>query len=295
MAEAVGLASSVIAVAQLTWETCKVLNDTIKGFQNAPEKLKNLRSDLSTLLQLLASLRGYLVQAAAAGHTSIPDGLKPALQGCQKLCDEFLRRINELTSHSTPVYISKRDRVRFHFNDTEITHLKDRLVQYKLTFDIALNVASLRTTSQNKQMTENLDVKFVTSLGRLTGKIESLEVVMQGISTSQIGNVADRDQYDHNVLRAVAAFEQYERGMKECMRIHTPALEEKRQSDGATVKWIRALDDAQQSCGNLGNVDSGDPVTCVKQAEASGQTRQYFGDISGDIAVELSDEKFPSC
>ncbi|KUI52654.1 hypothetical protein VP1G_00118 [Cytospora mali] len=295
MAEAVGLASSVIAVAQLTWETCKMLNDTIKGFHNAPAKLKNLRSDLSTLLQLLASLRSYLVQTISAGHTSIPDGLKPALQGCQKLCDEFLQRITELTSHSRPTYISKRDRIRFHFNDTEITHLKDRLVQYKLTFDIALNVASLRTTSQNKEMTENLDTKFVTSLGRLTGKIESLEDVMQAISISQIGSVADRDQYDDNVLRAVAAFEQYERVMKQCIKIHTPALEEEKQSNGTTVKWIRALDDAKQYCGNLGNVDRGDPVICIEQAEVSGQTRQYFGNISGAIAVELSDGNLPSC
>lgn len=143
MAEAVGLASSAVAIVQLTWDSCRTLNDTIRRYRNAPEKLRNLRGDLGTLLQLIQSLKGQLEPSMSSGQLNALEALRPAIQGCQQLCNEFTKRISDLTSHSKPNYICKRDRIRFHFHDTEIMLLKERLLQYKLTFDIALNVASL--------------------------------------------------------------------------------------------------------------------------------------------------------
>lgn len=143
MAEAVGLAASIIGIVQLTWDSCKTLNDTIKRYQNAPAKLRNLLNDLDTLQQLLQSLKSHLEPSVSAGQPNALEALKPAIQGCQQLCDEFTGLISELTSHSRVNYIGKRDRIRFHFNDTEIMLLKERLLQHKLSFDIALNVASL--------------------------------------------------------------------------------------------------------------------------------------------------------
>lgn len=143
MAEAFGLAASVIAIAQLTWDSCQKLNDTIKRFRNAPEKLRSLLGDLGTLLQLLQSLRGHLEPSFPASHPGALESLRLAMQGCQQLCDDFTKRLSELTSHSDAEYMGRRDRLRFLFNNAEIMLLKERLVQYKLNFDIALNVASL--------------------------------------------------------------------------------------------------------------------------------------------------------
>ncbi|ROW08963.1 hypothetical protein VMCG_02966 [Cytospora schulzeri] len=276
MAEAISLAASVIAIAEMTWYSCKTLNDTIKRFRNAPEKLRNLLGDLGTLIQLLQSLRGHLEPSMSAGHPSAHEALKPAMQGCQQLCDEFTKRLAELTSHSNEEYIGRRDRLRFHFNDTEIMLLKERLVQYKLTFDIALNVASLRTTSQNKQTTEHMETKFVASLGSLTGKIESLQTDMQPLSTPRTCTCS-QDKPDGKVRIAVTAFEQYANVLKQCLKVHTPVLEVTGKPRGTTFKWIRELDDAKRFAGNIGDVGSGGPAVYVEQTEAKVSSRQYFG------------------
>lgn len=147
MAETVGLAAGIVALAQLAYDSCKKLNDTIQGFRNAPEKLSDLRGDLGTLQQLIESLKTTFGRVGDTpmppGRREVFEGLKPVMQGCQILCDEFTKRLSELTSHSDADHISKRDRVQLHFNDTDIMLLKERLLQYKLTFDVALGVASL--------------------------------------------------------------------------------------------------------------------------------------------------------
>lgn len=69
------------------------------------------------------------------------------MQGCHNVCIEFTAKISGFTSHSDAVRMSKRDRIRFHFKETDIKLFKENLVQYKLTFDIALSVKSLREKS----------------------------------------------------------------------------------------------------------------------------------------------------
>jgi hypothetical protein len=120
-----------------------------------------------------------------------------------------------------------------------------------------------------------METKFDTSLGSLSGKIESLETVMQPPSSLN-DCIARQDDSDGKVRIAVTVFEQYVQVMKQCLKNYTPVLDDRDNRNGTTSKWIRALDDAKQSAGNVGDVDDGDPAVYVEQAKTKVRPGRYF-------------------
>ncbi|KAK7731727.1 hypothetical protein SLS53_008671 [Cytospora paraplurivora] len=287
--EPVGTVASAISVAQLAWNSCRKLSDTIRGIQNAPEMLRSLEGDLTTLVQILelliSNLKSYQTVDIPTNQQHLLDGVKGALYGCHNVCMKFTAKVSELTSHSDAVKMSIRDRIRFHFKDTDIKLLKESLVQYKLTFNIALSVEFL----QAHRAFEDMETQVATSLSSLTGKISSLEFAMQALSASQSSRAdrADRDNLNEDVPGVVVALEEYKEVLIECLGVQRPALEETSSLNGTTVKWATVLDEAKQQVGNIGDVGRGGPAVNVTYAKASHKSRQYIGNISGELALEL--------
>lgn len=148
MAEAIGLAASLIGIATLAYNSCQKLNVIIQGFRNAPGNVKIISNDLEALTNVLGSLKSDLQSEDQGSLGSLErqgllTELQSSMQGCQELCEHTAQKLSKLTSHSNADYLSKRDRIALHFNDTEIMIFKERLVQYKLTFNVCLGVASL--------------------------------------------------------------------------------------------------------------------------------------------------------
>lgn len=149
MAEAgIGLTASLIGIATLAYDSCQKLNGITQGLRNAPENVKSISDDLAALTKLLGSLKNAFQPQNQASRGSLErqgvlTELQSAMQGCQELCEEFTQKLSKHTAHSSEDRMSKRDRISLHFNGAEILVLKERLVQYKLTFHIALDVASL--------------------------------------------------------------------------------------------------------------------------------------------------------
>lgn len=83
--------------------------------------------------------------------------------------------------------------------------------------------------------------------------------------------------------------EQYDRTLKESLRVHTPALQETSRLAGTTVKHALVLNEAKQHVGNIGITDSGGniPSTLVELAEARDKARQFVGNMSAEAALEL--------
>lgn len=124
-------------------------------------------------------------------------------------------------------------------------------------------------------MTEHMETKFDTSMGSLTGKIESLESVMQPPSTLH-DCIARQDDSDGKVRIAVTVFEQYVEVMKQCLQSYTPVLDDRDKQDGIKCKWIRTLNDAKQSAGNVDNADDGDSAVYFEQAKTKVRPGRYF-------------------
>ncbi|KAJ4394791.1 hypothetical protein N0V93_004011 [Gnomoniopsis smithogilvyi] len=74
MAEAVGLAGSLVGIATVAYDSCKKLSDAVQGFRNAPENLNSIVGDLESFRNLLDSLKSDLrdqgqVSSGSVGET----------------------------------------------------------------------------------------------------------------------------------------------------------------------------------------------------------------------------------
>jgi hypothetical protein len=160
MAEAIGLAASVIGIATLACSSSKALYELLDGIYEAPQTLKFLKTDLDALQKLLSSLEAELKHKP---DETLSDGLEkclkeiePSLKGCLTACDEFKLKLSKIVSHSTEQHTSLRDKVKLQFQEKEITAFRYRLASYKATVNIALSFASLYGIFVNRYLLQSV-------------------------------------------------------------------------------------------------------------------------------------------
>lgn len=146
-AEAVGLAASVITIADVAYKSSKRLYELIDGFRTASKTLSDLHTDLSSLEQLLQSLKDAL---GKADDESLSDemrkclqNLKPCMVACYEVCDGFSAKVMQITSHSTEDHVSWRDKIRLQFEEKGIQAFQFRLAAHKTTINIVLGLVNL--------------------------------------------------------------------------------------------------------------------------------------------------------
>lgn len=147
MAEALGLAASIIAIATLAYDSSKRLFEILDGIQKAPKAISEPKTDIGALQQLLKSLSS---EVEGTDDADLPDRfkkyleeLKPSLEGCTNACIQFEEKISKITSHSDEKHTSFRDSVRLQFQEKEILTFRYRLASCKATLNIALTMAHL--------------------------------------------------------------------------------------------------------------------------------------------------------
>lgn len=137
--EAVGAASAIVTLVQVTFESTLFLYEKIRSWQEAPAKVRSLRDELSLLKTALESLRN----TATENNTANLDALQKPLDMLDRLCKDFAAFIEHNTTHSTDGKISKRDWVKLEYRGGDITDFKDKLASYRLTILVAIGDANL--------------------------------------------------------------------------------------------------------------------------------------------------------
>lgn len=141
------ITAGIIAVAGLAYNSCRALNDTIRGLKDVPDTLKSLQSSLGAFETVVEPLERDLEGLENSGLSDEQQAslraLDPVLRSCRTVCDDFARRLVELTSHSDEHRVAKLDRLRLHFYDGDIRVLKEKLAQCQRTLGDALGYAGL--------------------------------------------------------------------------------------------------------------------------------------------------------
>lgn len=147
-------------------------------------------------------------------------------------------------------------------------------------------------TGQSKQAIEELDTTIANSLTSLTGQMKGLEIAVQALSTtSQASSTHSPPEQSSTgeIAKVAQLLQQHDRTLKESLRVYAPALQETSRLAGTTVKHALVLDEAKQHVGNIGVADGGGniPSTLVELAEARDKARQFVGNMSAEVALEL--------
>ncbi|KAB8225206.1 hypothetical protein BDV33DRAFT_164630 [Aspergillus novoparasiticus] len=177
MAEPLSLASSVLALAGFAFQTTKSLYQVIESFKSSKRAIRELRCEVESLTQALASLE----KASADNETQLT-ALKLPLLRCGKICKEFEEVIIKCTSHSREQRTSFRDWAKLQYMGGDIEDLRTTLAGYKATINIALGGATFRQAvvtvnvlDEYKKMIAEATSDLQDHLQEINDRVKSIE------------------------------------------------------------------------------------------------------------------------
>ena len=138
MAEIIGVVSGVLGLAQLAFQSSLLLYGKVESFKEAPIKVRDLRTELKSLVDVLETLS----QTAQDSEINL-DSLELPLRACSEACKGFSEFIDRNTANSTSGKVSKLDWFKLQYKGDNITEFKEKLAIHKLTITIAIGHANL--------------------------------------------------------------------------------------------------------------------------------------------------------
>jgi hypothetical protein len=139
MAEALGLASGLVALATFALQSTATLSNAVQSYRSHPKVLRDLMEELESLKRVL-SLLAKTIHATTDVDFSALDIL---LLQCGNACKQFEQKIMKLSSRSGGDRTSFRDWAKFRYMGDDVDGFRRQLAQYKSTISIALTDANL--------------------------------------------------------------------------------------------------------------------------------------------------------
>jgi hypothetical protein len=139
MAEAIGIASGLVALATFAFQSSITLYETIQSFKVHSTRVRDVQQELEALSEVLRSLSE---QVSATSDDDLSALTLPLLR-CGKACEEFEQELLKCSSRSGGNRTSFRDWARLRYMGDNIDGFKQQLAGYKSTIIIALTDANL--------------------------------------------------------------------------------------------------------------------------------------------------------
>jgi hypothetical protein len=138
MAEPIGIASGLVALATFAFKASVSLSNTIRDYQNHPNRVRDLLHELEALGNVLR----LLTESLSATDVDL-SALELPLRRCTNACKEFEQELVKCSSRSGSTRTSFRDWARLTYMGSDIDSFRHLLAGYKSTINIALTDANL--------------------------------------------------------------------------------------------------------------------------------------------------------
>jgi hypothetical protein len=146
MADPLSVTASVVALAGTAYSSSKALYELISTIRDAPKVFQDLNQYVAALSQILRALKTNLdgrgARLSESQSVCLHEAM-PALEGCDRACKDFKTKMERLTIHSQNGRRSIRDGINLHFQNKGIADFQTRLVSWKESLALALDVALL--------------------------------------------------------------------------------------------------------------------------------------------------------
>ncbi|RFU32971.1 hypothetical protein B7463_g3375, partial [Scytalidium lignicola] len=189
MAEALGVASSVLAIVTAAIQSVQFLYKTIDDIKGAPDAVKNIGGDLKAVEPILRQLNTALTNGNP--QVVLSDEIKCAVENCDRACTAFQTLLAHWMRHSTQEKAFWVDRWRVGlFGQDRIKAFNGRLNDCKATLSIALSTATIITTTNQEyimkdmkdMMLKNNETILQQEIARAGGQRTEIESTLQQIS-----------------------------------------------------------------------------------------------------------------
>ncbi|MCJ1266405.1 Ubiquitin [Lobaria immixta] len=161
MAEIVALASAVISLGNVTYNSCKVLLDTISGIKNAPKHIHVLLNDLEDLCLVLDTLQALFNDDEFSVGSSPSDprsatfhNLATVLKNCLTIFGDIQAIVQNYRSQGTLIDLGIWKNFKWTFKEKEMEGYRRDLVNHKMTLNIAISVANMYNVASSSARIE---------------------------------------------------------------------------------------------------------------------------------------------
>ncbi|KAJ5908035.1 hypothetical protein N7495_000717 [Penicillium taxi] len=128
-------ASAVLALALFAIDTSKSLYQAVIKIKSQKKEIKDLRSDLTSLVSVLESIQ---VQAKTTRDASRLESLRHPLNCCLQACQEMHDMLKACTAHSKEGQFSVRDWLSMQYKEKSFEEIKNRIASFKSILSISL-------------------------------------------------------------------------------------------------------------------------------------------------------------
>jgi len=274
MADPRVVTGSVMNMASVLYDSTNKLHAVLMSIRNAPKSLTDIKYDIQGLQQVLQTLQRWSAAMVEGPYLQMTDAqklclqaLEPPLECCAKTCMEFQAKLAKATSRAGDVKL---------LQDKEISAFRLRLDCYKETASIAVSFVSTTVPLHGTRATQELVVKTTTLMTGLTGQMHGLEVALQTVLDAGVKK-----------KEALDALEEQHAALGQCLKVCVAAVSGIPASYGNTFGESRALDDAKQLLGTLGDVQPGGPPNTFHLLVAQDRAIQGAGTLSTEVSLAI--------
>lgn len=144
MAEALGVAASVVGVVVPALHGTRLLLDDLQKIKDAPKAVKRLEDDVRSVETALATLKTVEDREWNALGTLIADQSKTTISSCTQACSLFRTDLQRWTIHSEDGKLEWRDRAKVGFlKQGQMKAMSEQLQNCKLSITNVVSIATL--------------------------------------------------------------------------------------------------------------------------------------------------------
>lgn len=141
------ITASALGITTFAITSIKQLHNIINDVAEVKEVIHDISTGLAAILHPLDTLRELPVPdgniSAAAKADLEKAGVAQAVNRCGDLCDDFAKRLEKWTKHSTSSKLSLRDRLTVSLNKEKISTLRISVESCQSTVQLAVQTTQL--------------------------------------------------------------------------------------------------------------------------------------------------------
>lgn len=139
MAEPIGLASGVLALATFAFQSTITLHSAVQSFRDHPKRVRDLVDELEALSGVLGPLTETIANTDDANLSALG---RPLLR-CGKACEDFRQELVKCSSQAGGSQRTFRGWAKLRYMGEDVDGFRRLLAGYKLTINVALTHANL--------------------------------------------------------------------------------------------------------------------------------------------------------
>jgi hypothetical protein len=177
MAEAIGVAGSIVGIVATALHVIRKVVDDVRNIHDAPDTLKTLQSDLNLADRALESLQDIDEPQWEFLGEAVVKHAKVTVTSCTEACSTFEAALKKWTKRSTDGKLSWRDRGNIgFFNQSQIKSMSQQLQNCHTMITSMASTATLHGSLKNNETSQRIEKTLSENLDQLTNMMTALNL-----------------------------------------------------------------------------------------------------------------------